>query len=90
MTVKKPKNEAPLTFEAFVGVPGDPMDVANELDRGVGGPDGRFDFIDEVRLDGEGEIGGIDGSVGCAAMALVAPVTETRGAWVISPEDACR
>lgn len=89
--MKKPKNEAPLTFEAFVGLPGDPMDVANEFDRGVGVPDGRFDdFMDEVCLDGEGEIGGIDGSVGCAAMALVALVTETRGAWVISPEDACR
>lgn len=85
MTVKKPKNEAPLILVALVGVPlpGDPREFAIEFDLGV--PGGIFgDFIDVVCADDEREIGGIAISAGEALL------TEPRGVWAIVPEDAWR
>lgn len=91
MTVRKPKNEAPLILVALVGVPvpGDAREFAIDFDLGV--PGRSFgDLIDVVCSDDERKIGGIAVSAGCAGMAGEALLTEPRGVWDIMPEDAWR
>jgi len=91
LTDKKPKKEAPLVFDVFVEIPGDPRGFVIEFGRGLEVSGSSFaNFINGVCPDGERVIGGIDGSAGCAAMTVEALETEARGAWEIFPEDAWR
>ena len=88
MTVKKPKNEERFFFEAFVGVPGDPVDADKLIARGLGVPDGSLgDTIVGLCSDCRGEGGAVDVS---AVWAVETLLTDPLAAWDESSEDALR